>query len=162
MNSYVQYILVVASAHNGPQRQRMPPRTIPSRQPMIDQARSLLEAGGVKTVSYEVYPAETTDFTPIAQKVIASNAQVVVLGSMLPDIIAYVQAFKQQHFNPKSIVASAGPDQGSQFTGPIGGANVAEGICFPNAGPCDQHVPECANGAGLPGYIRWYCPGYQR
>ena len=93
----------------------------------------MLEAGGVKTASYQVYPAETTDFTPIAQKIIASNAQVVILGSMLPDMIAYVQAFKQQHFNPKSIVASAGPDQGSQFTGPIGGANVAEGICFPNA-----------------------------
>ncbi len=132
MNSYVQYILSLPAAQR-PTTAAYATEDDPFTQPMIDQARSLLEAGGVKTVSYEVYPAETTDFTPIAQKVIASNAQVVVLGSMLPDMIAYVQAFKQQHFNPKSIIASAGPDQGSQFTGPIGGANVAEGICFPNA-----------------------------
>lgn len=132
MNSYVQYILSLPASER-PTTAAYATEDDPFTQPMIDEARSLLEAGGVKTVSYEVYPAETTDFTPIAQKVIASNAQVVVLGSMLPDMIAYVQAFKQQHFNPKSIIASAGPDQGSQFTGPIGGANIAEGICFPNA-----------------------------
>ena len=132
MNSYVQYILSLPASQR-PTTAAYATEDDPFTQPMIDQARSLLEAGGVKTVSYEVYPAETTDFTPIAQKVIASNAQVVVLGSMLPDMIAYVQAFKQQHFNPKSIIASAGPDQGAQFTGPIGGATVAEGICFPNA-----------------------------
>jgi branched-chain amino acid transport system substrate-binding protein len=132
MNSYVQYILSLPAAQR-PTTASYATEDDPFTQPMIDEARSLLEAGGVKTVSYQVYPAETTDFTPIAQKIIASNAQIVVLGSMLPDMIAYVQAFKQQHFNPKSIVASAGPDQGAQFTGPIGGANVAEGICFPNA-----------------------------
>jgi len=132
MNSYVQYILSLPASER-PTTAAYATEDDPFTQPMIDQARSLLEAGGIKTVSYQVYPAETTDFTPIAQKVIASNAQIVVLGSMLPDMIAYIQAFKQQHFNPKSIIASAGPDQGSQFTGPIGGANIAEGICFPNA-----------------------------
>ena len=132
MNSYVQYILSLPPSER-PTTAAYATEDDPFTQPMIDEARSLLEAGGVKTASYQVYPAETTDFTPIAQKIISSNAQMVVLGSMLPDMIAYVQAFKQQHFNPKTIVASAGPDQGSQFTGPIGGANVAEGICFPNA-----------------------------
>ena len=105
----------------------------PFTQPMVDRAKSLLEKAGFKTVSYQVYPAETTDFTPIAQKIIASNAQVVVLGSMLADVIAEVQAFRQQHFNPKAIIASAGPDQGAQFSGPIGGTNVAEGIMYPNS-----------------------------
>ncbi|HJT58588.1 MAG TPA: amino acid ABC transporter substrate-binding protein [Ktedonobacteraceae bacterium] len=104
----------------------------PFTQPMIDTAKAALEQGGIKTLSYEVYPAETTDFTPIAQKVIASKAQIVVLGSMLPDIIAYVQAFRQQHFNPEVMAASAGPDQGSSFTGPIGGTKVPEGIMYPN------------------------------
>ena len=132
MNSFVQYILSLPPSQR-PATASYATEDDPFTQPMIDQARSLLEAGGVKTASYQVYPAETTDFTPIAQKIIAANPQVVVLGSMLPDMIAYVQAFKQQHFNPQAIIASAGPDQGSQFTGPIGGANNAEGIFFPNA-----------------------------
>jgi len=104
----------------------------PFTQPMIDTAKAALEQGGIKTAYYKVYPAETTDFTPIAQGVVASHAQLVVLGSMLPDIIAYVKAFQQQHFNPEAIAASAGPDQGSSFSGPIGGTNVAEGLMYPN------------------------------
>ena len=47
----------------------------PFTQPQIDKAKSLLEAGGVRTVSYKVYPAETTDFTPLAQKVIAAECR---------------------------------------------------------------------------------------
>jgi branched-chain amino acid transport system substrate-binding protein len=132
LNAFVQYILSLPASQR-PTTAAYATEDDPFTQPMIDHARALLEAGGVKTASYEVYPAETTDYTPIAQKVIASHAQLVVLGSMLPDMIAYVQAFRQQHFNPKAIVASAGPDQGSSFTGPIGGSNVAEGIFFPNA-----------------------------
>lgn len=131
MDSFTQYILSLPAGQR-PTTAAYATEDDPFTQPMIDRAKSLLEAGGIKTASYQVYPAETTDFTPIAQRVIASKAQVVVLGSMLPDIISYVQAFRQQHFNPQAIVAAAGPDQGSAFTGPIGGANVAEGIMYPN------------------------------
>jgi branched-chain amino acid transport system substrate-binding protein len=132
MDSFSQYILSLPSSQR-PATAAYATEDDPFTQPMIDRTRQVLEQGGIKTVSYQVYPAETSDYTPIAQKVIASGAQVVVLGTMLPDIIAFVQAFKQQHFNPKAIAASAGPDQGAQFTGPIGGASVAEGIFYPNA-----------------------------
>ncbi|HEY7418726.1 MAG TPA: amino acid ABC transporter substrate-binding protein [Ktedonobacteraceae bacterium] len=131
LDSFTQYILSLPPSQR-PQTAAYATEDDPFTQPMIDQARQLLQKGGIKTVSNQAYPAETTDYTPIAQKVIASGAQLVVLGSMLPDMIAYVQAFRQQHFNPKAIVASAGPDQGAQFTGPIGGASVAEGLFFPN------------------------------
>src|SRR6185312_628710 len=47
----------------------------PFTQPMIDKAKAALEQGGIKTAYYKVYPAETTDFTPIAQGVVASHAQ---------------------------------------------------------------------------------------
>ena len=106
----------------------------PFTQPQVDTARQQLEAGGIKTASYQVYPAETTDFTPIAQKLIHSGAQVIVCGTLLPDIAAFIQAFKQQHFNPQALVATAGPDQGSQFLSAIGGTQSAEGIFVPNGG----------------------------
>lgn len=149
MNGFTQYILSLPASER-PTTAAYATEDDPFTQPMIDQAKKLLEAGGIKTVDYQVYSAETTDFTPIAQKVINSGAQLVVLGSMLPDILAEVKAFRQQHFNPKAIVASAGPDQGAQFTGPLGGANVAEGIFYPNGWDPSISVPATAN---VPGSI---------
>ena len=131
LDSFAQYILSLPVGQH-PTTVAYATADDPFAQPMVDTARKLLEQGGVKTVSYQTYPSETTDFTPIAQRVIASKAQVVVFGSFLPDLVAYVQAFKQQHYNPEAIIASAGPDLGAQFTGSIGGNAVAEGIMNPS------------------------------
>ena len=131
--SFTQYILSLPAAQR-PQTAAFATEDDPFTQPQVDTARALLEQGGVKTVSYQVYPAETTDYTPIAQKMIASNAQVIVTGTLLPDISAFIQAFKQQHYNPKAIIATAGPDQGAQFLNAIGGAKAAEGVFVPNGG----------------------------
>src|SRR5437899_2774559 len=76
----------------------------PFTQPQVDKAKSLLEAGGIKTAYYKVYPAETTDFTPIALQVANSRADAVILGTQLPDAVAFAKTFVQQHFNPKTIV----------------------------------------------------------
>ncbi len=105
-------------------------------QPQIDEAKALLEAGGEQTVLYDIYSADNTkDFTPHANKIITAHPDVVILGTGgQQDCVAYMQTFKQQHFNPKAIIATAGPDQGNQFTGPLGGPNAAEGIFVPNGG----------------------------
>jgi branched-chain amino acid transport system substrate-binding protein len=131
--SFTQYVLSLPPGQR-PTTAAYATEDDPFTQPQVDTAKSLLEQGGVKTVSYQVYPAETTDFTPIAQKMIASKADVVVTGTLLPDITAFIQAFKQQHYNPKALIATAGPDQGDQFTKAIGGATAAEGIFVPNGG----------------------------
>jgi branched-chain amino acid transport system substrate-binding protein len=106
----------------------------PFTQPQVDTARSVLEKGGIKTASYQVYPAETTDYTPIADKIIASGAQVVVVGTLLNDVSAFIHRFKQQHYNPQALIATAGPDQGSAFLNVIGGTQAAEGVMVPNGG----------------------------
>ncbi len=129
--SYTQYILSLP-ASSRPKTAAYATQDDPFTQPQIDVARKLLEQGGVQTVSYQVYPAETTDYTPIAAKVIQSQADIAVLGTLLPDATAFIQAFRQQHYNPKSLIATAGPDQGDQFTKAIGGTNVAEAIFVPN------------------------------
>lgn len=101
----------------------------------LAQARQQLQVpNGLQTVLYQIYPEETTDYTPLIQKVIQSNADIVVLGTHVADSVAFVKGFKQQHFNPKAIIATGGPDAGSQFTGPIGGSAVAEGVFVPNGG----------------------------
>src|SRR2546430_17129878 len=90
----------------------------------------MLEAAGVQTASNKVYPAETTDFTPLALAVVQSHADVVVLGTQLPDAIAFIQTFEQQHYSPKSLVETSGPDQGAQFSDKVGAANT-EGLVGP-------------------------------
>jgi branched-chain amino acid transport system substrate-binding protein len=121
--------------------EQMRPKTVayatgddPFTQPQIDGARPKLEAGGLKTAFYKVYPAETTDFTPIAQGIVNANPDVVLLGTFgLQDCVALLQYFKQQHFNPKLIIATSGPDQGQSFVKAIG-AQATEGLLVPDGG----------------------------
>src|ERR1700716_889954 len=49
---------------------------------------------------------------------------------MLPDAIAFVKTFQQQRYNPRSLVETAGPDQGSQFSDKVG-RSATEGIIVP-------------------------------
>ena len=100
----------------------------PFTEPQIPVARSILEAAGVKTVYNKVFPAEVTDYTPIATAVASSKAQVMVLGSVdVPTVSAFIHTFIQQHYNPKAFIATAGPDQGGDFLKAVGGASNAEG-----------------------------------
>jgi branched-chain amino acid transport system substrate-binding protein len=101
--------------------------------PQIPLAQKIMEAAGIKTVYNKVFPAEVTDYAPIATAVASSKAEAVVLGSVdVPTVSAFVHAFIQQHYNPKSFVATAGPDQGGAFLKAVGGAANAEGIMYPN------------------------------
>ncbi len=105
----------------------------PFTQPQIPQAQSIMSAAGIKTVYNKVFPAEVTDYAPIASAVASSHADAVVLGSVdVPTVSAFVHAFIQQHYNPKVFIATAGPDQGADFLKAVGGAANAEGIMYPN------------------------------
>jgi branched-chain amino acid transport system substrate-binding protein len=135
LKSFVYFILSL------PQSQR--PKTIAYvtstdffTQPQIDEARSLLEAGGEKTALYTTWdPDTTTDYTKYINQTIAAHPDVVILGTGgQQDCVAFMKAFKQRHFNPEAIIATAGPDQGDQFTGPLGGPASAEGVFVPNGG----------------------------
>jgi branched-chain amino acid transport system substrate-binding protein len=101
-------------------------------QPQIPVARKILEAAGVRTVYSKVFPAEVTDFTPIAGQVVSAHPDIVVLGSVdVPTVSSFVHAFVQQHFNPKAFIATAGPDQGAAFVKAVGQGNQ-NGIFVPN------------------------------
>ena len=89
---------------------------------------------GLKTVVNKIYPAENTDLNPIAASVVASHADVAILGtSALSECVAYLKYFKTQHYNPQILIATSGPDQGSAFTQAIGVKN-AEGVLVANGG----------------------------
>src|SRR5215813_777328 len=104
------------------------PFTIPPEQ----RAQGQLEAAGVKTVYSKVLPAELPNATSDANQVAASGAQAVLLGSVdVPTVAAFMKAFQQQHYNPKILAATAGPDQGAAFLKAVGKAN-ATGVMTAN------------------------------
>jgi branched-chain amino acid transport system substrate-binding protein len=104
----------------------------PFADPMTETAQAILQKDGVETVYSKVYPAENPDYKAGADAVAATGAQMVVLGSVdVPTVTAFVQAFEQQHYNPKIFAASAGPDQGADFVKAVGAKNTT-GIMVPN------------------------------
>jgi branched-chain amino acid transport system substrate-binding protein len=104
----------------------------PFADPMVMTAQHILQAAGIKTVYSKIYPAENPDYQAGADAVAATNAQMVVLGSVdVPTVSAFMTAFEQQHYNPMIMAASSGPDQGSAFLKAVG-QNNANGIFVPN------------------------------
>jgi branched-chain amino acid transport system substrate-binding protein len=104
----------------------------PFADPMTMTAQAILQRAGVRTVYSKVYPAENPDYKAGADSVAATGAEMVVLGSVdVPTASAFMQAFEQQHYNPKIFAASAGPDQGSAFLNTVGSKN-ATGIMVPD------------------------------
>ena len=104
----------------------------PFADPMTEAAQTILQKAGVKTVYSKVYPAENPDYKAGADAVAATGAQMVVLGSVdVPTATAFIQAFEQQHYNPKIFAASSGPDQGADFVNAVGAKNT-NGIMVPN------------------------------
>lgn len=104
----------------------------PFTQPQVDEARARLTTGGIKKVSYQQYdPAQVKDYAPLADQIIASNAQVVVLGTLLPDLTGFIKEFQKKHYNPRAIIATAGPDAGSDFVKAVG-LKATEGVFVPN------------------------------
>jgi len=104
----------------------------PFADPMVQTAQSVLQKAGVKTVYSHVFPAENPDYKAGADQVAATHAQMVVMGSVdVPTVSAFMTAFRQQHYNPTILAASAGPDQGADFLKAVGTHN-ATGIFVPN------------------------------
>ncbi len=152
--SFTQYIASLPASQR-PTTAAYATEDDPFTQPQVDTARSLLENAGIKTAYYKVYPAETTDYNPIADGIIASGAQIVITGTLLPDISAFILRFKQQHYNPQALIATAGPDQGSAYLKAIGGTQATEAIMVPNGGWWPQ-APTPGNAQMVQAYLTKY------
>jgi branched-chain amino acid transport system substrate-binding protein len=104
----------------------------PFADPPVQLAQQKLQALGVKTVYSKIFPEEPASYKPAADQVAATGAQAVLLGSTdVPTVAAFMQAFEQQHYNPKQFICAAGPDQGAAFTSAVGKGN-ATGMMVPN------------------------------
>jgi branched-chain amino acid transport system substrate-binding protein len=140
----VPFVNWVASlpASQRPKTAAYPMADDPFADPPVQLAQTRLQALGVRTVYSKIFPAENASYKPAADQVAATGAQAVVLGSTdVPTVAAFMQAFQQQHYNPKMFISAAGPDQGASFTSVVGKGN-ATGMMVPNG-----WYPEYANPA---------------
>lgn len=95
-------------------------------------ARAALTKLGVKNVYTNVFPTETTDFTPIASAIASSKAQVAFIGTVsATQVSPFMSAFEEAHYNPKILVFASGSDEGTTFLNAVGAKN-ALGIINPN------------------------------
>ena len=108
----------------------------PFADPPVTTAATILSHGGVKTVYYSHKPvtpnATDSNLVPIANAVAARNPQVVVLGTIdVPSLLTFIRTFEADHFTPKIMIASSGPDQGAEFLHHVGVA-ASEAIMVPD------------------------------
>ncbi|HEX5296840.1 MAG TPA: amino acid ABC transporter substrate-binding protein [Streptosporangiaceae bacterium] len=144
----IPFVNWVASlpASQRPKTAAYPMADDPFADPPVQLAQKKLEALGVRTVYSKIFPAENASYKPAADQVAATGAQAVLLGSTdVPTVSAFMQAFQQQHYNPKMFICAAGPDQGASFTSAVGKGN-ATGMMVPNgwypgyANPASQQM----------------------
>ena len=99
----------------------------PFASPIADAVRQRFEAAGIKTVYNAIYPAETTDLSPIISRVAAANPDVVVAGTQSEDAYADVRAMIQLKWAPKWLYLSNGANAPEDFPNAVGLKNT-EGI----------------------------------
>lgn len=96
----------------------------PFASPIADHVRGILEKRGVKTVYKTIYPSETTDMTPIIQKVASKHPQAIIGGTQNVDAYAQVKAMVQLKFSPKFVFLTNGPNDPAEFPSKVGAKNV--------------------------------------
>jgi branched-chain amino acid transport system substrate-binding protein len=120
-------------ASQRPKTAAYPMVTDPFAVPMVQTAQAILVKAGIKTVYSKVFPAENPAYKAGADQMAALKPDMVVIGSPdVPGVQAIMQALMQQHFTPKILAASAGPDQGAAFLSAVGGSKNATGTMVPN------------------------------
>jgi branched-chain amino acid transport system substrate-binding protein len=120
-------------ANERPKTAAYPMVTDPFAVPMVQNAMAILQKAGVKTVYAKIFPAENPAYKAGADAIAALKPDMVVIGSPdVPGVQSVMQAFMTQHYNPKILAASAGPDQGAAFLSAIGGPTNATGTMVPN------------------------------
>lgn len=161
LNAYAYYILSLPLSQR-PHTVAYLTSDDPFTYPQINQAQELLTQGGLKTVfptpnNFKQYYSQnipriqngsrqygpqfeygagdtnaSAEAATYAEAVVKANPDVVVLGTLLSDIQAEIAVFKKDHFHPRSLIATAGPDLGGDFIKAIGGVQYTEGVFVPN------------------------------
>ncbi|TCO49776.1 amino acid ABC transporter substrate-binding protein [Actinocrispum wychmicini] len=101
----------------------------PFTRPAIESLQKQLEAAGVKTLYSQVYPADTTNFQPLASAIAGGKPDLVAQGAQFEDGIGAVRALKQIGFSPKVLFQTNAPGNGKEYSDGIG-MPATEGVFY--------------------------------
>ena len=122
-DSFVAYMKTLPASQR-PKTAAYPSLDDPFSSPIADAMQKQLEKMGVKTVYKTIYPAETTDMTPIIAKAIAKKPQMIVAGTQSEDAYGQVKALVQAGYNPKFLFFANGANSPTEFPSKVGAKNV--------------------------------------
>lgn len=109
----------------------------PFAAPPIQRLQKILQKHGIKTVYSKIYPAETTDYSPIIQAVVNAKPDLIAAGTQNVDGYAMAKGLIQLNYNPKFLYLENGPNSPVEFPSKIGRKNTAgifsSGDWFPQA-----------------------------
>ena len=125
----------------------------PFASPIADAMQSKLQSAGVKTVFKTIYPAETTDLTPIVEKAIAPKPDMIVAGTQSEDAYGQVKALVQAKYNPKFLFFANGANSPTEFPSKVGKNNV-NGIF--SCSDWTPSVPTSGNKLFVSQYVKRY------
>ena len=120
---FADYILSLP-ADQRPKTAAYPSLDDPFASPIADAVRARFEAAGIRTVYKAIYPAETTDLSPIVAKVAAAKPDVVVAGTQSEDAYGDVRAMIQLKWAPKWLFLSNGANSPVDFPNAVGLKNT--------------------------------------
>jgi branched-chain amino acid transport system substrate-binding protein len=133
---FVDFILSLPASQR-PKTAAYPSLDDPFSSPIADAVQTQFEAAGIRTVFKTIYPPETTDLTPIVEKVAAAHPDMVVAGTQSEDAYSQVKAMIQLKFNPKFLFLSNGASSPTEFPDKVGAGNTQGifscGDWFPNS-----------------------------
>jgi branched-chain amino acid transport system substrate-binding protein len=149
---FVDFILSLPPSQR-PKTAAYPSLDDPFASPIADAMQAQFEAAGIQTVYKEIYPPETTDLTPIIEKVAKANPDMVVAGTQSEDAYAQVKAMVQANFSPKFLFFANGANSPTEFPDKVGADNT-EGIFS-----CGDWFPN-STANGNPAFVAAYTAKY--
>jgi branched-chain amino acid transport system substrate-binding protein len=91
--------------------------------------RKQLEALGVRTVFSSTYPADTTNFQPVASQLANKRPDLIAQGAVFEDGVGLVRSLKQLRYSPRILFQTSAPSNAGQYSDGVGVAN-AEGVFY--------------------------------
>jgi branched-chain amino acid transport system substrate-binding protein len=122
-DTFVQYLKTLPAAKR-PKTASYASLDDPFSSPIADAMRAQLQAAGVKTLYNTIYPAETSDLTPIVEKAIAAKPDMIIGGTQSVDAYDQVKALVQAGYSPKFLFFANGANSPVEFPDKVGAKNV--------------------------------------
>lgn len=136
-NHLAEYILAMPEADR-PETVAVAAMDDPFAQGTAYGLRDKLAEAGLEILVDEVYPPNTTDFSPIAAKIADSGADLVIGGTQYQDAVNLIVALQQLNYQPQLAAFSTAPTN-PEFSEAIG--SKTEGIMSPTGYTPDATWP---------------------